>query len=118
MNTFGRFTEKLGFYNKFTDLDQFENKEIMTWKNEIANQICKGYSAENERNARAVSILERIYEDICFAWDNFDDNYIAQFFIDGNKPSNFTEKFASDWVENQDFEADGYDEEYLKEIFG
>ena len=60
--------------------------------------------------------VDKINEAIQYAWNNWDADIVAPFY-DGAKPELPTDEFIIDWVDNWDFEADGYDGEYLKEIF-
>ncbi|WP_018629167.1 hypothetical protein [Niabella aurantiaca] len=62
-------------------------------------------------------LLRKIDEALCWAWRNWDDDIIATYY-EFEKPERPNEKFITNWVENEDFEADGYDKEELEETFG
>lgn len=59
------------------------------------------------------SIIRRIDESMQWAWDNWSN---LEKFYNNEKPSIPTEDFIKEWVDNEDFEADGYDIEALAEL--
>lgn len=79
-----------------------------TYKRTIADKLIN-----NEINNRT---LERIYDAIQWSWIHWND-YIISTYYTGDKPELPTNDFIEEWVENADFDADGYDVEYLKELF-
>lgn len=66
-------------------------------------------------NGNVPSIIRKIDEAVQWAWDNWDAN-ITETYYEGEKPSIPTEEFINQWVENEDFEADGYDMEELAQL--
>lgn len=52
---------------------------------------------------------------VCWAWDNWDDKILSTYYT-GDKPEFPPLSFITNWVENEDFEADGFDVEFLKEL--
>jgi hypothetical protein len=63
-----------------------------------------------------IRIKDRISERIQFAWWNWPPMTLINYY-EVSKPLCAPDAFISDWVENADFEADGYDVEGLKQIF-
>lgn len=61
--------------------------------------------------------LSKIYEMVQWAWDNWDEDIISTYY-EGEKPISPTKEFIEQWVDNEDFEADGFDWYTLKGIFG
>lgn len=59
--------------------------------------------------------IRKIDESVCWAWDNWDENIVSTYYS-GEKPKFPTEDFINQWVENEDFEADGFDIEFLKTL--
>jgi hypothetical protein len=66
-------------------------------------------------NGNVPTIIREIDEAIQWAWDNWGEDIVGTYYI-GEKPSLPTELFIKDWVENEDFEADGFDIEQLAEL--
>lgn len=62
------------------------------------------------------TIIREIDRSIQWAWDNWDDDIINTYYT-GEKPSLPTEVFIYEWVENEDFQADGFDMEELLNLF-
>lgn len=58
----------------------------------------------------------KIDDAIQWSWNHWDENIISTYYT-GDKPELPTADFIENWVENEDFEADGYDVEYLKYLF-
>ena len=83
------------------------------YKTTIANNLIAGnFSLNSSQNAE----MSKISEAVNYAWNNWDDSVLRTFYA-GVKPKSPTEDFVLQWVENNDFEADGYDVQHLKEIF-
>lgn len=61
--------------------------------------------------------LLKIDDAIQWAWNHWNKELIDTYYSGDKKPELPTAKFIEEWVENADFEADGYDVEYLKELF-
>ena len=66
-------------------------------------------------NGNVPSIIRKIDDAIQWAWDNWDSNILKTYY-EGEKPSLPTESFIYQWVDNEDFEADGYDMEELSQL--
>lgn len=60
--------------------------------------------------------LNKIMTAIRWAWDNWNAEIIQTYYI-GEKPINPPIVFVINWIENEDFECDGYNIEKLNEIF-
>lgn len=60
-------------------------------------------------------IIRKIDEILCWAWDNWESD-LTGYHPGVEKPKFPTESFIDDWVENEDFEADGFDIEELKNL--
>lgn len=80
------------------------------YKKNIANKLIEG----NIYNSR---VLQRIDDAIQYSWNEWDESIIASYYGGDEKPELPTSEFIIEWIENEDFEADGYDVEYLKELF-
>lgn len=61
--------------------------------------------------------LLKIDDAIQWAWNHWNKELIDTYYSGDKKPELPTTEFIEEWVENADFEADGYDVEYLKELF-
>ena len=83
------------------------------FKEVIIRKLLNGYA-----NAQAAEqpILDKISTAIQWAWDNWDTSVVETYY-EGDKPKYPTEDFTTQWVNNNSFEADGYDEELLTRIF-
>ena len=83
------------------------------FKEVITRKLLNGYA-----NAQAAEqpILDKISTSIQWAWDNWSTDVMKTYY-EGEKPKYPTEDFTTQWVNNNDFEADGYDEEFLKRLF-
>lgn len=87
--------------------------ETTNFKTAISNAIANGnYTLETEKSR----ILNQITTAINWAWDNWEERVLKTFY-DGEKPERPTPDFIEQWIINEDFEADGYDEEQLKTLF-
>lgn len=83
------------------------------YKITIANNLINGTgNLTSSEHAQ----MSKISEAVDYAWKNWDEE-VLQTYYEGDKPEQPTEEFINQWVENEDFEADGYDVEHLKEIF-
>jgi hypothetical protein len=81
-------------------------------KDEIAGLVIQ---INHGSNGNVPPIVRKIDQAVQWAWDNWDDNIVSTYY-EGEKPSLPTESFIRQWVENEDFEADGYNMELLAEI--
>lgn len=61
-------------------------------------------------------IIDRVRASIEYAWKNWDEDVIASYYA-GDKPQDPNDAFIQNWIENEDFEAAGFDKDYLKTIF-
>lgn len=87
------------------------------YKENIAAFLIKGYYGVSHYKLK---ILDKISDAIYYAWENWDDENVLQDFYDGTKgvkPVEPTDEFIQHWIDNEDFEADGFDENQLKEMF-
>lgn len=85
-----------------------------TYKDEIASNLIRYQNGT--ANPNLIEKIQPIYNAVFWAWENWDKDVIATFY-ESEKPESPTEEFIYQWVENEDFEADGYNIEELKEIF-
>lgn len=84
------------------------------YKNTIARNLINGnhsLSAEQQKQQ------DRISAAIEYAWNHWDNEIVATYY-EGEKPQFANADFIENWVDNEDFEADGYDVDRLKELFG
>ena len=68
-------------------------------------------------NMQHYSVLDGIRNKIQEAWELWDDETTSPFWESEKKPSHYTYSFADNWIDNEDFDADGYDENALDELF-
>lgn len=61
--------------------------------------------------------LLKIDDAIQWAWNHWNKELIDTYYSGDKKPELPTTEFIEEWVENEDFEAEDYDVEYLKELF-
>ena len=54
-------------------------------------------------------ITDLVQNCISEAWDNWSDDLTKEFWGSKRKPKSFTDSFRDSWIENNDFEADGFD---------
>lgn len=84
------------------------------YKIEIARQL-------NQLNNGSFGVfsdtLRNIDNVVQWAWENWDKDVISSYYL-GEKPERPTENFINEWVDNADFEADGYNVENLIDLFG
>ena len=59
------------------------------------------------------SMLNKISEGIDYAWNNWDKDIVEAYYV-GENPSSVNVEFIKDYINNQDFNTDGFDEDYLK----
>ena len=62
-------------------------------------------------------IVAKISDGIDYAWNNWDDEIVKAHYEGNTKPVDAPASFIQEWIENEDFSADNYDVEGLKEIF-
>lgn len=91
-----------------------QNITIMeAYKATIANNLINGYwDSTPSQNIQ----MSKISEAVNYAWNNWDQEILRTYY-EGEKPEQPTEEFINNWVDNEDFEADGYDVDRLKELF-
>lgn len=85
------------------------------YKNQILAHLLNPFSA----NAKQQIQIDKISAAISWAWANW-STHITDSYYFGNtqeKPAAPQADFITDWIENEDFEADRYDVYYLKELF-
>ena len=83
------------------------------YKMTIANNLINGnWNLTSAQNAQ----MSKITHAVDYAWNNWDEEVLKTYY-EGEKPQQPTEEFINNWVDNEDFEADGYDVEHLEEIF-
>lgn len=76
----------------------------------IVNAINNGYLMGNcPYEVKKVDIA------IQWAWDNWEEKIISTYY-EGDKPKFPPLNFIENWVENEDFEADGFNMDVLKEL--
>lgn len=84
------------------------------YKIEIARQL-------NQLNNGSFGVfsdtLRNIDNAVQWAWENWDKDVISSYYLE-EKPERPTENFINEWVDNADFEADGYNVENLIDLFG
>lgn len=61
-------------------------------------------------------VITNIKAAIDYAWNNWDEKIITTYF-EGEKPEFANVEFITNWLDNSDLEADGFDVEKLKELF-
>ncbi|MDO9554546.1 hypothetical protein [Rhodonellum sp.] len=84
------------------------------YKMTIAKKLINGFWVLN--STREYAQISKISEAVDYAWNNWDEAVLKTYY-EGEKPEQPTEEFINHWIENEDFEADGYDVDALKEIF-
>jgi len=78
---------------------------IQTAKQNLITLInTKGYVSADQ-----YSMFKKITDAINYAYENWDANIIATY--------KTKEEFVQNWIENEDFEADGFDVERLISLF-
>lgn len=81
-----------------------------TYKINIADKLIKGDISNSK-------LLLKIDDGVQWSWNHWDEDVIATYYDGDEKPETPTDEFIKEWVQNTDFEADGYDVKYLKEVF-
>jgi hypothetical protein len=61
---------------------------------------------------------DKIAEAVNYSWNNWDANIIATYHPGVEKPEHPTKEFVENWIENEPFSEDGFDEDRLIELFG
>jgi hypothetical protein len=69
-------------------------------------------------NMQHYGLLDGIRNMIQEAWEIWPDDATKEFWGQQLKPANYTGSFAENWIDNEDFDADGYDEQELDHLFG
>lgn len=83
------------------------------YKMTIANNLINGnWNLTSSQHAQ----MSKISEAVDYAWNNWDEDILKTYY-EGEKPEQPTAEFITNWVDNEDFEADGYDVEHLQKIF-
>lgn len=65
---------------------------------------------------RQIEIMHSINQRIEYSWNEWDYDLISPYFED-NKPEWATIEFIEEWIENEDFEAGGFNEAELHILF-
>lgn len=73
----------------------------------IESYLVNGYHNVNMEKANALAPIEKA---VLYAWENWEPHIIANY-------SGYPE-FVENWLDNEDFQADGFDEEHLEGLFG
>lgn len=72
-------------------------------------------------NEKQRKMLDTISAAISYAWENWDEEIIRSYYNtqadEIPKPELPNNEFLLNWLENEDFAADGYDTDYLNELF-
>jgi hypothetical protein len=68
-------------------------------------------------NMQHYRLLDGIRNSIQEAWESWDDETTKEFWENEAKPTGYTQSFAEHWIDNEDFEADGYDENAMDKLF-
>lgn len=84
-----------------------------TYKNTIASNLINGNYSLSPAQQRA---HDSISAAIDYAWNNWDADILATYYV-GEKPETANTAFITNWIENEDLEADGYNVDLLEEIF-
>lgn len=82
-----------------------------SYKNTIAKNLIHGNWTASQHWAMC-----KISNAVDYAWNNWDEKILAKYYK-GEKPEYPTAEFIYDWVEDEDFEADGFNVSYLKFTF-
>ena len=69
-----------------------------------------GLSVSQQKN------IDKISESIEYAWNHWGADVIESYF-EGDKPAYPNASFVNSWIDNEDFEVDGYDVNELKALF-
>lgn len=83
------------------------------YKNQILAHLLTLFRATPEQQ----KMIDRIYEGVSYAWNFWNCEIIADYIDLSEKTKVPNEKFITLWLDNTDLEADGYNVEYLREIF-
>lgn len=85
------------------------------YKKNIAAIFQAGNQNLNEEQYR---VFNEISDAVDYAWNNWDESIISTYHEGIEKPEYPTPEFIEQWIENEDFEAAGYDVDRLKNLFG
>lgn len=87
----------------------------------LANALYEYIIQRVSCNESKRKMLDKISAAIGYAWEQWDEELLVSYFDphgDGiAKPELPTNEFILNWLENEDFAADGYNMDYLKELF-
>lgn len=92
-------------------LEQQNNMIMETYKTTIANNLIKGNWTSSQ-----YAQMRKTSDAVDYAWNNWDESVLKTYY-EGEKPQYPTPQFIQDWVDNEDFHADGFDVNYLKSLF-
>lgn len=83
------------------------------YKKNIVSIFATGNINLNEKQQQA---FDQISDAVYYAWNNWDESIVSTYYEGKEKPEDPTPEFIEQWLENEDFEADGFDVEALKEL--
>ena len=71
----------------------------------------------NDYQAKNYELMAQLQELISLAWDGWSDDLTREHWNGTSKPEEFTTSFASQYLENEDFEEAGFSTNELNEFF-
>lgn len=80
-------------------------------------EILTAPEARNYLTEEQFRIVRKIDDGINYAWGNWDEKLLRSYYAGNVKPGDIPDAFVKEWIENEDFEADGYEVRGLQEIF-
>lgn len=85
----------------------------------IKEQEIKDMIKKNIISPSSDRTFEQIRNSVLWAWENWEGRYLEPYKVNGSLPDSPTEKFVSDWVDNEPFEETLNEEclDYLLVIF-
>jgi len=83
------------------------------FKERIYNELINRSSFKTEEQQK---LLDKVSEGIEYAWNHWDAKVIATYYYTV-KPLFATVEFIQNYIENEDFEANGFDVKTIKTIF-
>ncbi len=83
------------------------------YKMNLASNLINGNYSLSVAQQKAQDGISSMIE---YAWNNWDDSIVATYFT-GPKPRFANAGFIENWLDNEDFEADGFDVNNLKDLF-
>jgi len=89
-------------------------KNMEDFKERIYNQLVNRSSFKTEEQQK---FIEKVSEGIEYAWNHWDADIVATYYNTLIKPLFATNEFIENYIENEDFEANGFDVKTIKTIF-